>query len=152
MITVLDPDLWVNFMREPNLRHIHSPSDLNFNMDYSGESVWIKAMYNVPAPFSVTQQWNYNCLLLEKNSRFLFGNEIWILIILEYTEVQWILFCPYLQIHTNTCFFHFQSWECQRFNLILSLKERFLEWVEHPLQTILLSASVHIVNSQKGRF
>lgn len=78
--------------------------------------------------------------LARKNSRFLFGNEIWILIILEYTEVQWILFCPYLQIHTNTCFFHFQSWECQQFNLILSLKERFLEWVEHPLQTILLSA------------
>lgn len=26
--------------------------------------------------------------LARKNSRFLFGNEIWILIILEYTEVQ----------------------------------------------------------------
>lgn len=69
MITPLDPDSWVTFMHEPNLRHINSPIDLNFNIDYSRvrwKSMSIKVMYNVPPSFSGTQQWNYNCLLLEK--------------------------------------------------------------------------------------
>lgn len=50
MITLLDPDSWVTFLHEPNLRHINSPIDLNFNVDYSGvrwKSMRIKAVYSV---------------------------------------------------------------------------------------------------------
>lgn len=75
MITLLDPDSRVTFMHEPNLRRINSPIDLNLNIDYGGvrwKSMSIKVMYNVPPSVSVTQQWNYNCLLLEKIADSLF--------------------------------------------------------------------------------